>query len=227
MEVLRRVRAGRRTGVTRLPGARPVTLLVLCLAACRGGERSGLPGDTAIAFTDDSMRPSDGAGSDTASVADSSGDPDSAGVATGTTVVLAADSAAGQQLFNRAGRCFTCHGARAEGMTSLGPSLTDTIWLHGDGSLRAIERVIANGVATPRETPIAMPAFGGQLTAAEITRLTAFIYSISHPASVVADTARVDTLSAPGVLSDADSARASVRRDSIAPWLPRRGPPPR
>lgn len=40
--------------------------------------------------------------------------------------------------------CFACHGANGEG--TIGPNLTDTYWINGDGSLNEIVKVVQIGV---------------------------------------------------------------------------------
>jgi cytochrome c oxidase cbb3-type subunit 3 len=111
--------------------------------------------------------------------------------------VLVADSAAGDSIFNRRGTCFTCHGERGVGMASLGPDLRDTTWLHGDGSFASILRVITDGVAVPKASPIGMPAFVGRLSTVERYRVAAYVFSLSHAGSVAVDTTTMpfDTLS--------------------------------
>jgi mono/diheme cytochrome c family protein len=113
------------------------------------------------------------------------------------SLVLAADSASGGIIFNRRGTCFTCHGERGIGMPSLGSDLRDDTWLHGDGSFRSILRVISEGVAVPKASPIGMPSFEGRLSETERYRVAAYVFSLSHPGVVVMDTTRslADTLS--------------------------------
>ncbi len=48
----------------------------------------------------------------------------------------------GQLIFVQ--NCSKCHGAQGEG--GIGPNLTDDYWIHGDGSINEIIRVIRNGV---------------------------------------------------------------------------------
>jgi mono/diheme cytochrome c family protein len=112
-------------------------------------------------------------------------------------LVLAADSASGDTIFNRRGACFTCHGERGVGMPNLGPDLRDNTWLHGDDSFRSILRVITEGVAVPKASPIGMPSFEGRLSETERYRVAAYVFSLSHPGAVVTDTttSSVDSLS--------------------------------
>ena len=167
---------------------------VVVMTACGDAPRE-TPADTALAppSSADSVVPRDslGAPGDTADSASAAADvPD-------VLVVLAADSAAGDSIFNRRGTCFTCHGQYGTGMPNLGPDLRDQTWLHSDGSFRAILRIIRGGVAVPKAAPIGMPSFEGRLSDAELHRVAAYVFSLSHPGSVVLDTTTVplDTLS--------------------------------
>ena len=40
-------------------------------------------------------------------------------------------------------KCASCHGKKGEG--KVGPNLTDSYWISGDGSLEAIQKVITHG----------------------------------------------------------------------------------
>ncbi|MGQ0712459.1 MAG: c-type cytochrome [Gemmatimonadaceae bacterium] len=113
------------------------------------------------------------------------------------SLVLVADSASGDSIFNRRGTCFTCHGERGVGMANLGPDLRDAAWLHGDGSFASILHVITDGIAVPKASPIGMPSFEGRLSDVERYRAAAYVFSLSHPGSVVVDTTSIpfDTLS--------------------------------
>jgi mono/diheme cytochrome c family protein len=171
-----------------------LTSLAVSLTACGDAPRE-TPADTALA------PPSD---SDSATTRDSVGPDadttDSASVVTempAVSLVLVGDSAAGDSIFNRRGTCFTCHGQRGSGLPNLGPDLRDAAWLHGDGSFRAILRVIRQGVAVPKASPIGMPSFEGRLSDEQLYHVAAYVFSLSHPGSVVVDTTTVpvDTLS--------------------------------
>jgi mono/diheme cytochrome c family protein len=163
---------------------------MLALTACHGERTHGaVPIDTAASLP--TMDTATRAGADTAHLI---APADTANAGTSTTpaapsIVLLADSAAGDTIFHEKGRCFTCHGQRGEGTARLGPNLADTTWLNGTGSLAAIRGVIANGVAVPKAFSVAMPAYAGMLTADEIARVASFVYTLSHPGAAVADTA--------------------------------------
>lgn len=142
---------------------------------------------------------------DTAPATDSSAPADSAADSTTldslsaatfpdvSSTIAAADSVAGDELFHGKGRCFTCHGDRGQGTEQLGPTLTDSEWLSGNGSLASVEYVIAHGVAAPKATSVAMPAYSAMLSAKEIALTAAYVYAIAHPGSTKADSAVHDT----------------------------------
>jgi len=74
------------------------------------------------------------------------------------------ESASGEKLF--AEHCAACHGADGKG--GIGPDLTDSETLFGN-SLEAIRTSISGG------RPGGMPAFGNQLSGAEIDALAEFV----------------------------------------------------
>ncbi|MFC5511873.1 cytochrome-c oxidase, cbb3-type subunit III [Massilia jejuensis] len=72
--------------------------------------------------------------------------------------------------------CVACHGAQGEGNPRLGaPNLADRIWLHG-GSADAVMETIRKGRTST------MPAFGEFLGEPRAHVLTAYVWSLSHPA---------------------------------------------
>jgi glucose/arabinose dehydrogenase/mono/diheme cytochrome c family protein len=76
--------------------------------------------------------------------------------------------------------CQGCHGADAKG-TPLGPNLTDSEWLWGDGSLASIAKTITNGVPEPKQYRSPMPPMGGaQLTSEQVSALAAYVWALSH-----------------------------------------------
>ncbi len=119
------------------------------------------------------------------------------------STIAVSDSAAGDGLFHGKGRCFTCHGERGQGTPRLGPSLTDSEWLAGNGSLAAIEYVITHGVAVPKASSVAMPAYSGMLSAKEIELTAAYVYALAHPGSTVADSLARDTSAVPRTAGEA------------------------
>ncbi len=189
--------------------------LALTALACGRGDRvvrrSAGPVDTAVAYSlPDSTRADSTIGADS-TARPGPGTADSAPVESG--LVLRADSAAGAVIFHRSGRCFTCHGQNGAGLDGLGSNLQDSTWASGSGSLAAIARIVREGIP-PGGSTAPMPAFGAQLSADDVRQVAAYVYALSHPDSVVADTLPADTL--PGKLRPADALAA----DSFAATIP-------
>jgi glucose/arabinose dehydrogenase/mono/diheme cytochrome c family protein len=78
--------------------------------------------------------------------------------------------------------CVGCHGAAGTG-TALGPNLTDSQWLWGDGSYHSIAKTIAAGVPEPKQYRSPMPPMGGaQLTDDQVSAVAAYVWALSHRA---------------------------------------------
>lgn len=76
--------------------------------------------------------------------------------------------------------CFSCHGMNAKGVPGIGPDLTDGKWLHGDGGIAFIEKIVSTGVAKPKQSAAAMPPMGGaKLDAAQVRAVAAYIASLN------------------------------------------------
>ena len=75
-------------------------------------------------------------------------------------------------------RCASCHGVNAEG--NIGPNLTDKFWIHGDGSLAAIAKVVTEGVGDK-----GMPPWGAILKPDELYSVVAYVKTLkgSNPAN--------------------------------------------
>jgi mono/diheme cytochrome c family protein len=112
---------------------------------------------------------------------------DSAGALAAAGIVTPADSAAGEVVYRGAGKCLSCHGAAGEGVAQLGPNLRDQQWIVGDGSLATIARAVREGIAPPKEFPIAMPAYASSLPDDAINRVAAYVYALSHVGGVQHD----------------------------------------
>lgn len=80
-----------------------------------------------------------------------------------------------------AGKCFTCHGEKGQG--GIGPNLTDSHWLHGDGKLPAIAKTIHDGVSDK-----GMPPWNGMLSDDEIYAVASYVKSLkgTNPANAKA-----------------------------------------
>jgi cbb3-type cytochrome c oxidase subunit III len=94
--------------------------------------------------------------------------------------VTPAAIAQGDSIFHKDGLCYACHGTNAEGV--VGPNLTDSEWLHGDGSYDFIVATVTSGVPAEKSTKgVAMPPKGGSsITDAQVKAVAAYVYSLSH-----------------------------------------------
>jgi mono/diheme cytochrome c family protein len=78
--------------------------------------------------------------------------------------------------------CYVCHGPTGKGMAGLGPSLIDKEWLHGDGSVAFIARIVTEGVPKPKKTAGPMPPKGGgNLSELQVSAVAAYVHSLSQP----------------------------------------------
>jgi mono/diheme cytochrome c family protein len=175
-------------------------MAAVVVLACGDATREGLTADSAVLQTRDSLTAigtSDSIAAGDSTPADALHADTLA--TTRPTLVLLADSASGDVLYRRKGKCLSCHGLAGKGLEGLGANLQDTVWLHGDGSIAFLQRTIIEGIARPKVSPTVMPAFGTTLTPEEIYHIAAYVYTLSHPGSAVADTTVVlpDTVPPP------------------------------
>lgn len=76
--------------------------------------------------------------------------------------------------------CAGCHGADGLG-TPVGPALDTGKWLWGDGTLKSLTEIIANGVPEPKQHPGAMPPMGGvELSKADLDAVAAYVWALGH-----------------------------------------------
>lgn len=101
-------------------------------------------------------------------------------VAQAPSAATPAAIAQGDSIFHSKGNCYACHGANAQG--AVGPNLTDSEWIHSDGSYDAIVKQITTGVAQKdSKSGIPMPPKGGSsITDDEVKSVAAYVYSLSH-----------------------------------------------
>lgn len=94
--------------------------------------------------------------------------------------VTPAAIAAGDSIFHKTGNCYACHGPNAEGL--VGPNLTDSEWLHGDGSYDFIVATVTSGIPKEKtKAGMAMPPKGGStITDEQVKQVAAYVYSLSH-----------------------------------------------
>jgi glucose/arabinose dehydrogenase/mono/diheme cytochrome c family protein len=127
----------------------------------------------------DNAQPPEGTHPDAGAAADTASLPVPAG-ATREMVAL------GDRIFHgqvAQATCTGCHGTNAKG-TPLGPDLTDTQWLWGDGSYAAIARTITTGVPQPKQYRSPMPPMGGaQLSSDQVSALASYLWGLSHRTS--------------------------------------------
>jgi cbb3-type cytochrome c oxidase subunit III len=94
--------------------------------------------------------------------------------------VTPAAIAAGDSIFHKTGNCYACHGANAQGL--VGPNLTDSTWIHGDGSYDFIVATVTTGIPKEKsKSGIMMPPKGGStITDDQVKQVAAYVYSLSH-----------------------------------------------
>ena len=86
--------------------------------------------------------------------------------------------ARGKKIFGGPGLCMACHGPEGKGLT--GPDLTDSTWLHHDGSYEALVKQITEGIdEKASKTGQIMPAKGGSSISAEDVRaVAAYVWTL-------------------------------------------------
>jgi mono/diheme cytochrome c family protein len=99
--------------------------------------------------------------------------------------VTAASIADGKTLYEApSSNCSRCHGPEAKG-TNRAPNLTDSTWVHIDGSYPEIVRIINAGVPAseikgPYQFPMGPKGRSQTLTDAQVNSIAAYIWSLSH-----------------------------------------------
>jgi mono/diheme cytochrome c family protein len=108
------------------------------------------------------------------------GVPPAAAQATAPAGVTPAAIAKGDSIFHKSGNCYACHGANAQGL--VGPNLTDSVWIHSDGSYDAIVKQVTNGVTKEEsKSGVPMPPKGGAtISDDDVKAVAAYVYSLSH-----------------------------------------------
>lgn len=77
----------------------------------------------------------------------------------------------GRELF--ATKCAACHGDNGGGV--IGPNLTDSSWIHGEGTRQDVQAVVSKGVPA-----MGMPAWGEMMDAQDVLAAAAFVYSLKN-----------------------------------------------
>jgi mono/diheme cytochrome c family protein len=95
----------------------------------------------------------------------------------GVTVEMVAK---GKKIFGGAGLCMACHGPQGKGLT--GPNLTDTTWLHHDGSYAALVKQITEGIDDKAsKTGVIMPPKGGSgISDEDVKAVAAYVWTLSR-----------------------------------------------
>ncbi len=78
---------------------------------------------------------------------------------------------AGSAVFHS--RCVPCHGDHAQGI--IGPNLTDSYWIHGNGTLMDIFNTVDKGVPDK-----GMPTWGKQLKPTELRAVVAYVGTLRN-----------------------------------------------
>ena len=88
----------------------------------------------------------------------------------------------GQQIFAGAGICTACHGPDATGV--IGPNLTDSEWLIGDGEYAQLVSQILEGVPAEEVTNplgVIMPPKGGAaISDDQVRAVAAYVWTVSR-----------------------------------------------
>jgi mono/diheme cytochrome c family protein len=94
--------------------------------------------------------------------------------------VTPAAIAKGDSIYHKSGNCYACHGANAQG--AVGPNLTDSTWIHSDGSYDAIVKQITTGVPqNESKSGIVMPPKGGStISDDDVKAVAAYVWSLGH-----------------------------------------------
>jgi mono/diheme cytochrome c family protein len=88
--------------------------------------------------------------------------------------------ARGKTVYAGPGLCFACHGPTGAG--GVGPSLTDTVWLHHDGSFDALVRQIREGIplGESKGGQIMPPRGGGAISEQDLSAVAAYVWTLSR-----------------------------------------------
>ncbi|HEX7024723.1 MAG TPA: c-type cytochrome [Gemmatimonadales bacterium] len=90
--------------------------------------------------------------------------------------------AQGKKLFTGDALCFSCHGPEGRGL--VGPDLTDSVWLFGNGTFEEIVARILEGVpANKSKNGVVMPPKGGsKIKDDQVRAVAAYVWSLSRQA---------------------------------------------
>jgi mono/diheme cytochrome c family protein len=88
--------------------------------------------------------------------------------------------AKGKEVYSKSGLCFACHGPDGKG--TVGPNLTDDVWLHSKGSYEEIAHQVTAGVTKEEsKSGVPMPPKGGStISDDDVKAVAAYVWSLSH-----------------------------------------------
>ncbi len=88
--------------------------------------------------------------------------------------------AKGKAVYEGPGICSSCHGPAGKGIPSLGANLTDSEWLHSDGSYAGITKTVMEGVtAQASSSGIPMPAKAGtNISDDDVKAVSAYVWTL-------------------------------------------------
>ena len=147
---------------------------ILVLAACGGGD--GASQAETEASPEPAAEPA-ATPAETPAGGEAALNVDPAILPEGVTVAMVQE---GQEIFNGAGICYTCH-TQGGGGGPLAPNLTDDVWLNVDGEYASIIELVNTGVPQPKEHPGAMlPRAGMPLTDDQVASVAAYVFALSR-----------------------------------------------
>ena len=162
------------------------------LAAC-GGDANGNDAEQAVANAKEAVadvgEAMDNAATDVKEAMDEAGEAVAEAVEAvkqempqGVTKEMIAK---GKTVYGGAGICSSCHGADGKGIPSLGANLTDSEWLHSDGSYDGIVKTVMGGVtAQESSSGVPMPAKGGtNISDDDVKAVAAYVWTLSKAGS--------------------------------------------
>ncbi len=134
------------------------------------------------AVTEDADRAGDLGAASSRPVAAADGAPSSGGAAASGGAFTDAMVEEGSRIYAGVGICAACHGP--DGGGAIGPSLTDTEWLIGDGEYEQLVTQITEGVSAAEATnalgAIMPPKGGAAITEAQVRSVAAYVWTLSH-----------------------------------------------
>jgi mono/diheme cytochrome c family protein len=91
----------------------------------------------------------------------------------------------GKLLYEGPGMCASCHGTTGSGLGRTSADLTDSVWVHSDGSFEGILQQIVSGVPKAHSsTGALMPQRGAShLTENQLRAVAAYVWTLSRPRS--------------------------------------------